>query len=145
MAAPLTTTPGIYVIEVRHGVVKVGLSGDTDRRIATHLRNARGLGADPYRWQVIPCPEQLLRPAERAAHRAVTGMGGTAQARTPEVFADVYYNPVLDQVRGTVQDVIEHAAAVERLRAMSAANLALTLFDAHPDVAIVARFALENP
>lgn len=130
---------GIYVIEVSHGVVKVGQSADTDRRISTHLRNARGLGADPYRHAVIPCPPELLREAEKAAHTAVHNIGGNAQARTPEVFTGVYYNPVLNTVRDAVNDVVEHANARARIKAMNPAQLDVLLAGTHPDVALVVR------
>jgi hypothetical protein len=132
-------TAGIYVIEVSHGVVKVGLSADTDRRIATHLRNARGLGADPYRWHVIPCPADVLREAERAAHTAVRAAGGSAQARTPEVFTGVYYTPALAAAQAAVEQVVARAAALSRLRALSPAELDRELRYCSADVAVVVR------
>jgi hypothetical protein len=107
--------PGLYVIEISLGVIKVGLSEDTDRRIATHIRNARGLGADPYRYESIPCAEHLLRLAESTAHRVVRAMGGIAQAHTPEVFTGVYFNPVLLKVMSVVDLVNYFDDAVDRL------------------------------
>lgn len=136
-------TSGIYVIEVQHGVVKVGLSGDTDRRISTHLRNARGLGADPYRWHVVPCPEGLLRPAERAAHAAVRGVGGSPQARTPEVFSGVYYNAALVAVQAAVGGVAETAAALDRLRALEPFRFDGLLSGLPADVALVVAAAVQ--
>lgn len=138
----MQATSGIYVIEVSHGVVKVGMSGDTDRRIATHLRNARGLGADPYRWLVIDCPTHLLRDAERAAHAAVRGIGGQAQARTPEVFTDVYFNPAWAAVNTAVDRVVKTEAALNRLRALPADELNEILVQVPTDVALVCRSVL---
>ena len=142
MGTPLTATTGIYVIEVSHGVIKIGMSADTDRRISTHLRNARGLGADPYRHAVVECPSELLREAEKAAHAAARAIGGTAQARTPEVFCDVFYNPALAAVRVAVTGVIEHAEALARLRALDDRHLDSLLTGSHPDVATVTRRAV---
>jgi len=133
----MVAVPGIYVIEVQHGVVKVGLSGDTERRISTHLRNARGLGADPYRWLVIDCPNHLLREAERAAHAAVRGIGGTPQARTPEVFTDVYFNPAWEAARGAVAVVVETDAALARLRALDVSRFEQLMVTLPGDVALV--------
>lgn len=107
--------PGLYVIEISLGVIKVGLSEDTDRRIATHIRNARGLGADPYRYEPVPCAEHLLRLAETTAHRVVRSMGGIAQAHTPEVFTGVYFNDVLLKVMAVVDLVNYFDGAVDRL------------------------------
>jgi hypothetical protein len=135
---------GIYVIEVQHGVVKVGLSADTDRRIGTHLRNARGLGADPYRWHTITCPATLLREAEKAAHTAVRALGGHPQARTPEVFTGVYYNPALQAVQDAVTAVVEHAAALEWVRTRTVVELDDALAGAHPNVAVVVRRLAED-
>lgn len=106
---------GIYVIEISTGVIKVGLSEDTDRRIATHIRNARGLGADPYRYEVVSCPEDLLRYAERAAHKVTRRLGGVAQPHTPEVFTGVYFNQVLLAVMRAVELTLEYEAALDRL------------------------------
>ena len=132
-------TSGIYVLEVQLGVIKVGLSGDTDRRIGTHLRNARSIGADPYRWQVVPCPAALLRDAERAAHAAVLKLGGQPQARTPEVFGSVYYNDVLSTVQMAVSEVVEYAAALDRLRALPVTELEHSLRHSPDDIAFVVR------
>lgn len=110
-----TAVSGIYVIEISIGVIKVGLSEDTDRRIATHIRNARGLGADPYRFEVVRCPEDLLRHAERAAHKVTRGLGGVVQSHTPEVFTGVYFNPVLLAVMRAVELTLEYEAALEAL------------------------------
>jgi hypothetical protein len=107
--------PGLYVIEISLGVIKVGLSEDTDRRIQTHIRHARGLGADPYRYEPVPCAQHLLRLAESTAHRVVRNMGGVAQTHTPEVFSGVYFNDVLLKVMAVVDLVNYFDGAVDRL------------------------------
>jgi hypothetical protein len=137
-------SPGIYVIEVRQGVVKVGRSQDTDTRIKTHIRNARSVGQDPYRYRVLPVPEDLLVVAERDAHRAVRELGGQPSARATEVFTDVYYNPALAVVTEAVEGLMGYVLAKERLSALNAEDLDGQLAHSPPDVQVVVRRLLAD-
>lgn len=107
-------TPGLYVIELGPDSVKVGRSGNVEKRLATHLRHARGHGLDPYRYSGVPCPEHLLVRAEREAHLAVQAAGGQS-TRSPEVFAGVYYNPALTVVGRAVADLLAYEDALRWL------------------------------
>jgi hypothetical protein len=131
-------TAGIYVIELGPDTVKVGRSGDVDKRIATHLRHARGHGLDPYRYAAIPAPPELLCQAERECHGAVRTMGGQ-ETRSPEVFAGVHYNPVLMLVNRVVGEVSAYAASLARLRGLSSVQLEAELVTSSPDVRAVVR------
>lgn len=139
MPSELTANPGVYVIEVRQGLVKVGRSQDTDTRIRTHLRNARSIGADPYRYKVIPVPVELLVVAEREAHAAVRALGGSSSARADEVFAEVYYNPALAAVQGAVDALLDYARAKAWLAGLSDAELEREMGNAADDVKLVLR------
>lgn len=132
-------SPGIYVIEMSHGLVKVGRSQDTDTRIKTHLRNARSVGHDPYRYKVLPVPDELLVVAEREAHAAVRAAGGVASARANEVFSGVYYNPALMVAQRAVGELLEYAAAKARLVELSSLDLEREMGNAADDVKVVVR------
>lgn len=120
-------TAGLYVIELGPDTIKVGRSGNVDKRLATHLRHARGHGMDPYRYSGVPCPEHLLVRAEREAHAAVRANGGEP-TRSPEVFAGVYFNPVLALVQTVTAELIayEEALAWLRTRTPNALNFVLS-------------------
>lgn len=133
---------GIYVIELAHGSIKVGRSGNVEKRLATHLRHARGHGLDPYRFDSFPVEPHLLNQAERECHQAVAAAGGAAAPHSPEVFSGVYYSPVRDLVQRTVTDINEHAAALARLRALDPPALDMVLAGVPRDVNLVLRWAL---
>jgi hypothetical protein len=137
-------TPGIYVIELTPHQIKVGLSKDTDKRLATHLRNARGLGHDPYRYRAFEVPEHLLRLTEKKAHKAILIAGGVSAPRSPEVFTGVYYNPVLSLVERVCLDICEYESAIERLAALSPVELSRALGNASHDVRTVTMGLLQE-
>lgn len=134
-------TPGLYVIELGPDSVKVGRSGNVDKRLATHLRHARGHGLDPYRYIGVPCPDRLLVRAEREAHLAVQAAGGQP-TRSPEVFASVYYNPALVVVQAVVAELVAYEEALAWLSSRTAAALDFVLSDCCDAVKRVVRRAV---
>jgi len=134
-------TAGLYVFEIGPDTVKVGRSGNVDKRLATHLRHARGHGLDPYRYAAVPCPDHLLVRAEREAHNAVRAAGGQ-DTRSPEVFAGVYYNPVLATVQNVVDDLTAYEEALAWLRTRTPNALDFVLSDCCDAVKRVVRRAV---
>jgi len=133
---------GVYVIELAPGSIKVGRSGNVDKRLETHLRHARGHGLDPYRWDAFVVEPQLLVQAERECHQAITASGGTAAPHSPEVFSGVFYTPTRELVERTIADINDHAEALARLRALDPPALDMLLAGVPRDVNIVLRRAL---
>ncbi len=131
--------PGIYVIEVQRGVIKVGMSKDTDARIATHLRNARGLGQDPYRYTAIEVPAELLRSVERRCHAAMLASGAEAAPRSPEVFSGTNFSLATAIVKSECEDCVEYEEAMGRLGLLGSAALEESLGSAARDVRLVVR------
>lgn len=125
---------GVYAIELSPRTVKIGQSSRAHQRVHRHIANARTLGIAPARYQVFQAPEDMLRACERACHQAVRELGGQT-GESPEVFAGLDYEQVVQIIPRVIAGTVERQKALTRLRSLTDEQLGEELSQYPLDIA----------